>query len=453
MKARKLSKREFARAIKFGLGRAVLHVRDYGDKGVEDILKEAMLHNYVFDMQFESDRCSWLYSILSLTGRLRSYVDFFYQTVCNTVPSEYDMRQQLVLAGIFFSLGFEEFRPIVLNFGSKLSACKRFKITGGCELFDVAGTFGFEMAVKGICRAETDLLALGYECNQIYEHSENGIREDIGKVLTRLEEQEPDLKRFRDSVTAFKADSDTVYEERPKLTLDEFLRGAEEQTDAYAFASSRFGRSASPEELDVVFALLLKETEWMKQYSYISVFRCYQLPKISEKIFKLLDSPHHRLRHACATALANSVDARVRAKALKMLRSREDFKIPLALTLLQKNYRPSDAPIILSALENMSDPIQIHSAGGDVKDLLSSGEGKELVDCFFWLYEHGPEAHCRYYFLESLIEWDICPKEIVYEAQWDSGEEVQALARDFLTRREMVEQDVEHKVTSELLRL
>lgn len=445
MKARKLSRREFARAIKLGLGRAVLHVRDYGDKGIEDILKEAMLCNYVFDLQFESDRCLWLYSMLCHTGRLRYYVEYFYKKINGSTPSEFDMRQQVVLAGIFFSAGFVEFRPIILDFGLKLSACKRFNITGACELFDIAGVFGFEIAVKEICRAEPDLLRLGYECNQIYEHAETGSRKDLDKVLARLEEQEPDLKRFRESVAAFKDDSTSDYKkERPKLTLKDLLLIIEEQIETKgAYSSRRFGKYATADELDYIFKLLLKEGDWTRQHCYLSVFDSRVIPKISEGIFEFLDSPHHRVRHACATALSNSVSVKIRKKALKMLRASEEFKIPLALTLLKKNYLPSDAPEIVAALKRMKDPIQIHSAGNDVEDIYDAGSRPELMDCFFWLYENGPESWCRYGHLERLIKAQVCPDEILFEAQWDSGDEVQALARSILARREVGEQGIE----------
>ena len=75
---KRLAPREFARAMKLGLGRTLLHVAEYGDEGVEEIIKEAMLKSFAYDVMFEGLRAWWLRDIITLTGRTKLYGRFLY---------------------------------------------------------------------------------------------------------------------------------------------------------------------------------------------------------------------------------------------------------------------------------------------------------------------------------------------------------------------------------------
>lgn len=56
----------FADALRKGLGRAVLHVREHGDADVEEQLLEAVTRNLAYDPQSEGTRADWLVDILDL---------------------------------------------------------------------------------------------------------------------------------------------------------------------------------------------------------------------------------------------------------------------------------------------------------------------------------------------------------------------------------------------------
>ena len=60
----RLTKKDFADALKKGLGRASLHVSKYGLPGVEDWVLNACIHNQVYDTQCEDGRATWLFKMI-----------------------------------------------------------------------------------------------------------------------------------------------------------------------------------------------------------------------------------------------------------------------------------------------------------------------------------------------------------------------------------------------------
>ena len=111
--SKKLTRREFSRAMKLGHGRALLHVKEYGDEGIEDVIKKAVLTNYAYDVQIEGLRPLWLWQILTLTGRPHFYADHLLHNFSLPSHHQNDTAQQFGLAGLFFDLGRHEFREVM----------------------------------------------------------------------------------------------------------------------------------------------------------------------------------------------------------------------------------------------------------------------------------------------------------------------------------------------------
>ena len=68
-----LSPDAFEDALRKGLGRASLHVREHGAAGLESRLLDACRTNWVFDAQCEGTRGEWLWEIVT-AARLRAEV-------------------------------------------------------------------------------------------------------------------------------------------------------------------------------------------------------------------------------------------------------------------------------------------------------------------------------------------------------------------------------------------
>ena len=59
---------EFRDALRKGLGRAVVHLRNYGAAGLEADLLHACLNSLCHDPQSEGTRSEWLWYMLGLAG-------------------------------------------------------------------------------------------------------------------------------------------------------------------------------------------------------------------------------------------------------------------------------------------------------------------------------------------------------------------------------------------------
>lgn len=64
MPSEPLSPEAFADALRKGLGRALMHLRDHGDAGVEPLLEKAVTHNLSYDPQADGARTHWLFELL-----------------------------------------------------------------------------------------------------------------------------------------------------------------------------------------------------------------------------------------------------------------------------------------------------------------------------------------------------------------------------------------------------
>ena len=437
MKSKKLTKREFERAIKLGLGRAFLHVRDYGDKGVERIIERSILTDYVYDNQFEGSRGWWTFSMILNTGKIRDYAEFFLKNIGRGNLSPVDMFHQLNLAGYFFEQGFTEFRPHIFELAMRLLALRDYKIGSLRELISVGGEAGLQYGLVELCKSETELITFSWECNEIYEFAEDNMF-SVNKALDKIEKQFPDTKHFREAVNAHRSEKLTPCEEEQPPTLEEILEFLDSCSSFVRnYRVSRFGRIASDENIAVIYNRLAEATTEVQQHACILAFCDRKLPVIEDKVLKMLEAKNEKLRRACANALSNCTHMKIRRKARQMLRADDVETVIIGFRLLESNYCSTDASLILEALMKLRKVDDIHSAGVALKRLSRVEERKELKDCFLWLYENGPESWCRAEFVKTLCRWEECPDEILYESEWDSGDEVQECARNVLTAREL----------------
>lgn len=436
MKARKLNKEEFEHAIKLGLGRAVLHVRDYGDEGMEDVLKRAMLNSYVFDRMFETCGGWWVFEMVSASGNLRQYAEYFFANYSRSKDKMLNLEQQLVIAVLFYENGFESFSPIVLKLGKALLGGKHCQITVANEFIDTFGMAGFEVTVVEMAKAGIDIEKNSYECNAIFERAVDVFDDSaVEESLSRLQSEHESIGRFREAVDCFNDDSEKPFGLK-ELTLQQVIELIDFQPEGLSnLAYRRFGRKASNSELAAVFEALKNTKDWRKQHAYLDVFTDRELPELDEGVMSLIYSEHVDVRRASFDALSNTTSERLRAKALELLQDGKDDCIQGGIRLLKKNYKAEDAGVILNALKNLKNADYIHWAGIDVDGLAAVAGRTELKECFEWLYENGPDSYCRRRFVEQLLEWNCAPKEMLLEAQWDVSDEVKNLVRDHLARQ------------------
>lgn len=426
-KAKKLSRAEFARAIKLGHGRALLHVLEYGDSGIEKEICKALIKNYVYDSQCEDLRCDWLWRIITASGNLKNYARFVLADFGKANATNHDFSQQYEIAVLFLNAGFVEFRDLLIaNFQMAVTDANLF-CTYSCALIDVAGLAGLEHAIK---LAESEQCELReWECYYVIEHAMKLLYEsEVNDLLNRLAETNKAARFHLDAWTKMKAEleSPPVSYKSTRLTLEQILAMIVGGDNSKLRS---FGRTASTEDLQQIVNLLRQTENQNEQLAYLRIFNWRSLPEVELFLLDLLYSPNEKIARAVETAFSNTESALIRAEALKLLDSKSPELICRGLALMRKNYLSEDCTRILNKIKLLKNDEHIHSAGLDIKHLCDRADGTELTPALLWLYEQGPDSFCRRSFVEELIDLGQCPDEILYEAQWDASEDLQLLAR------------------------
>lgn len=104
-----MNQRAFRRALRYGFGRAVLHLRDHDAAPYRDDILDGCLHFWGFDGDFDQDRSNYLFEIISLTGARAFYQERILEAV-ESAGDDRDGRQLFALARLFAEDGDEQAR-------------------------------------------------------------------------------------------------------------------------------------------------------------------------------------------------------------------------------------------------------------------------------------------------------------------------------------------------------
>ncbi|MBS2005482.1 MAG: hypothetical protein JST01_00485 [Cyanobacteria bacterium SZAS TMP-1] len=435
MNIRKLTPCEFARAIKLGLGRAFLHVVEYGDSGSEKEIEEALLNCHVYDWQIEGTRAYWVFNIAEATGRLRYYAERVLERCDKEEFSENNLAHQIQIAWQFFESGYSAFRPLAFQLYPRLIAENPYRAGCGTRLVDLAGAFGLAFAARTIGNAVTKID--DYDCSCIYEHGEDLLSEaDTRDTLQSLAADDDSIRRFLDACARHRESTEAApLPRRPRPTLDAILEKVERGEHAPSGLWYRHvGTHISDDEARKLCSLMEETHDPWRELAYLRMFANRPMPELSSKVLQLLNSPDHYVASAAADALGQLKNSLVRETALRLLDSCEQGKIATGFELLKQNYEAGDEDAIRRALLLISDEELLHSVGMDIRTMAEENENAELAEFVHWFYENGPDSWCRRYFLQELVERNVCPPEILFEAQWDGADETQYYARAILAR-------------------
>lgn len=436
---KRLSPREFARAMKLGLGRTLLHVAEYGDEGVEEIIKEAMLKSLAYDVQVEGLRSWWLRDIVMLTGRVRHYGRFLYENFNSGELETNDIGQQYNLAAIFFDLGMHEFGPLLF------SDIKRFQShwpgqNCGFSLVIVAGKTGLE-AIARLCDKFPEQFD-EYVCHTILEKSfEDGSAYEIREQLQQLAETDAGVRMFLENSAAHKESMESLMSSASstEMTFDIFRELVEKGDQGRFGGKSRaFGRGASAEDLIRVLDLFEQTKDPRKKRECLQVFSLRDVPEVRESIIEVFRGSNKELRRAAAQVLSRIQSEQIRSLALDFISSGNFEKVNLGMEMLEGNYLAKDVELIAPVVMRLRDPEQIHLIGMEVRSIATKYGGPELADLLVWLFWSNPESFCRRSFFNLLVEMNLCPEDVAREAQWDSGTELKDAARAYCADKDQV---------------
>jgi len=442
-----LSKEAFSSALKRGHGRASLHVQNFGLAEVTDLVLDACLKNPVYDRQCESSRAPWLFrmfkdraeyprfasAILSALQQETEVCDIEHlceltaQLAIHGDETATDVLRRRVL-GQSFSLEDDQFGCHALVLLDGLDAVVELARRYGRSLLGTSGKrlpFPYHLAgesnLRPLADAALEQLAVSDEAIRAFWNSERSwVREFQADKLPPSDEERRELRESS----------------RRELPLETILADAAAGVGNSPAKYTRFGRYATPDELDTILLRLITEDDEKVRLRLLWVFRRVALPELHPAIWTFAESNNDDVRAAAITALAQCNDPNVGDFARAVLRSaRSPRVVSEGMQTLVKHYRPEDSVLVMSALSRISaNDDEAHAIGFSISRICLGNESPDLLDALMWDYENNPCTLCRCGTVSMMSEREGLSSAIVSECLHDADPDIQKLAREAATR-------------------
>jgi hypothetical protein len=442
MKPRKLSRREFTRAIKNGLGSAVLHIKEYGDKDVQDILMQACAKNYIFIPRLDRDRSLWLFQMLIITGNATTYAEHIETCLTNPeeIEIEEDLEQLIKLASYYFKYGYQEFRPLLLTLTDYPHDTDSAYILAEAltDMYSFPGfimgakLFQKTMNIRGIESWRCHTLFLGYACRTLDSEEETKTKELLAKKSKKDELIAQYWQELQSYIEKKRTQPVKSGPAQPDISIKEILTLlAGEKTEERLYSLIyQFCAIATENDRQLIMAAIDIQTSEEKLAALLQMFWKLPMPYLPEHVESLTFSTNERVRLSANNALRKIKHDKVRALALKAIESKKRANILTGIRLLENNYLEGDITLINSALPYLKGRNEKHMAAFNIIEIAAVFDLPELREILLWAFNHNPCGICRQKTLKLLIKRGQAPDQLLFEAQWDVDDRVNVLARE-----------------------
>jgi hypothetical protein len=438
----RLSRDEFADALRKGKGRAMLHDREYGLEGIADLLLEACIHNQVYDQQLESGRGEWLFAMFRNTPQFPEIRDAILQAL-DTDTDAKNLYQLCQLAGAIAALGDAQMhqalgRVVYRDAGDPASD----EMLGVEEWLDLEGVRG----MLELARIYGRQLLWDPERFVVIELLVNERHPEFRQALSEAAEDDPEIKAYytaalereqelfaREPIDREAARRDNHDRMRKEYQLEGILADARAGVGDYPGHYTAFGMHATLVELEIVLTQLLQEPGPAVRMRLLWVFRRGKLPRLDAQLFAWVNGKDEGLRSAAIAALARVSDPQVHRLAREKVEIGQLLGADQeGLNLFLYNYEDQDASLIARGLAGLHpNADEAHSLGYSAMELAEKFPGQELTETVVWVYENTPCAFCRYTAVKWLDQLGLLTAAQRYECQFDANEDI----REMVERR------------------
>jgi hypothetical protein len=443
MTKNKLTKNEFAIALKRGHGRALMHVEKYGLKAISPIVLEACLKEPSYDRQCESSRAAWLFNMFSESKELPDFTTAILaalrtETELNDLQHLCEFACQIAEKGDLNAANV--LREVVMNqplpngmwpYGTH----ELVAIDGVDAVVAIAKRFGMLLLEE---KRESSMW-LGSFADDIpsAKRKLTGLAKTDPAIKAFLDNQKDDSKRFaKKPITKLKKDDAEV-----ELSCEEFVNHFfTTQQEVYSYKRQindrRLARNAYDEDLVALLERLNGEQDEAVIIRVLKVFHVVELPEITPLLWELVESKNVKIQDAAITALAKIQDARLGELARKKLKNKKfTGKDDAFVQLFVENFANQDERLILDALErtSLSDDVA-HRVGFAIREIYKANTELTAPALLQWDYERNPCTECRCITVGLLADLKGMTPDILLECQYDSNEEI----RELVTRMKKI---------------
>ncbi len=456
---KRLTRDDFADALRKGLGRALLHVLHYGLDDVADLVLEACLHCQIYDVECETSRGAWLFQMFRDSPRYSEFRDAIQGHLTGDGEvSAADAWELCALLKEMAANGDAGARQTLGEVAREQARLPQNDDPAGVEdwvdlegregLLEVARIYGRRTRLNPQDCVPANILYMGDS-----EH-------EIKAVLFQAAQTDPDIKAYWDYLedrgafddpprsglpARLAALADTVAEAladpaaqqrqrekvRKKYSVESILQDARNRVGEIPSQYDQFGRYATADELKEIYAHLVNETDAAVQLRLLWVFRRAPLPELNEMFFRWADGMDAELRSAAIATLAQTADERVHELARAKVRAGQLVGPDCgALGLFLNNYATEDARLITQALSSLDTNVNdVHRLASDLADLAEEVRDVALADALKWGYENTPCINCRSRIVKQLSVVGRLDAERLFECGYDADEEIRAFAK------------------------
>ena len=439
---KRLTRREFASALQKGLGRAYLHVSHYGLDDVSDLVLKACLQDQSYDPQTESSKAKWLFTMFKDSPQRDELANAIISSL-KTKRDTWDLQQLFELSLILAQNGDEQAREAlqkrVFEKASKpssddwLGSDEWIALTGLDGALDLARIYGTRLLNNS-----NDIVPDHFGLFPI-----NKIEEALNRALKTFAGQDKALQTYREYLaksnpvfTGEHPDKETRLkrrheEMRRQYNLISILNDAKNKKGDYPGFYTTFGQHATTGELETIFNAFLKEKDDEIRLRLLWVFRRSQIPTFDESLLKWAKETDGQYQDAAINALAQFSDVRIHEWAKQKVSANElSDSNSNGLRLFILNYEKEDALLITKTLiSNRYNKEDLHTLVWDIIDISKQNHDPSLAEVLRWGYEKTPCSNCRHSVIVQLNEINQFNGEMLQEGQFDSKENIAALAK------------------------
>jgi len=414
---------QFRESLHLGLGRGILYVRDHDVSEYRDVILDACLHCYSYDVQVEGTRADYMYELVRLLPDKAFYHDAVLSALAGS-GDDNDAVQRFRFA-LRLSMDGHEYAKRMMHESYNPGPSRGESI--GMNFLDMDGIQGLLFIAE---RMGAVLLAKPGESDigWIISRSKAEFGEQAAwDALRDAGSSSPNIEAYRLACEASEAAlhrKDPIRKEIPAMSYAELLDRVPANKPYLLW---KWGEQASDQELKLAARGLIAARDPKVQLRHVRIFTQRQFPLPPDALISLAEVEEDRVGFWAVRALAHVTDPAVRQLAFRLVGSDVESRGE-AVALLNKNFEPGDHEIVLGWFEAEQDIEIRHSFGTDLQEFWKQhpDEGSE-VRMLKSLYENSPCSHCREFALERLIELNALTKEMRAECAYDANNDIRDL--------------------------
>lgn len=420
--------KEFRDLVQKGLGKAVYYLEDHPDRAgryVTAIYRESIRHSG-YDPQSEGTKAYYLWELIQRSG----HVEELQSSILDAMPKlhQYDLEQVYRLACYFAQAGNK--RAIQAMKENYRYDPQWNLFVGTDEIIEASGWEGlYFVAEQQGKRMEED--PDYWISDMMFEYPQELLGAE--KVMEWFQRESQQNSYIAQCYAAVKEDLTKSHsiQYRSLIYCVEDVKKHLDSTELWIRRRlSRWGASATTDELLQIAYDFEIETDLQKLVNYLAIFQKVAFPLEPSKIIDLAYSEDTILAEEAVSALTNLKDNRLRTIAYQKLQA--DPTDIYVLDLLRLNFSYQDLAFLEQIIQQPHPEIELHNLYNHVADILAENEEPNSLPILLHLYQSGTCGVCRNRYIEIMIQKNIIPDWLCREALYDSYEDTRKMVQNYI---------------------